>query len=132
MFIWLSNAFLVLLTLAIVYWKPWLILINFAAYCFNYYLLANSFNKKIFAHSEGKFVYRNVFRRRLSFNFEDIVQIDQTTIRKGIVLKLKDNKGFVYLTPYWKNWQYLFRFVLNGVNQDVIKNKEKIFKSLNL
>lgn len=131
-FIWLSNALLVLLTLTIVYWNPILILLNFFAWMFNYYLLANSFNKKIFVHHEGKFVYRNVIRRRLSFNIEDIEQVKATTVRKGLVLKLRDGKGFVFLSPYWRNWRHLYRFILNRVPPEVIVNKDKIFASVDL
>lgn len=131
-FIWLSQVFLVLLTLSVVYWNLWLIIFNFGAYCFNYYLLANSFNKKIFVHSEGKFVYRNVFRRRVSFNVEDIDSITRTKIRKGLVVKLKDGKGFVYLTPFWKNWHHLFRFFLNSVDPAKVKNRERIEALLDL
>ncbi|MCB0737625.1 MAG: hypothetical protein KDC92_08940 [Bacteroidetes bacterium] len=126
-FIWLSQIFLVLLTLSVVYWDfLWLVAVNFIAYAFNYYLLANSFNKKIFVHSEGKFVYRNVFRRRMSFNVDDIESIRRTKIRRGLVLKLKEGKGFVYLTPFWSNSLYLFRFILNRVAPERVEQREKI------
>lgn len=131
-FIWFSQVLLVFLTLSIVYWQPILIVLNFGAYCFNYFLLANSFNKKIFVHTEGKFVYRNVFRRRMSFNIEDIASIRRTKIRKGLMIELKEGKGYVYLTPFWKNWQILFRFVLNRTDPDKIVNREYIDQSLNL
>ena len=121
-----------LLTLSVVYFKPILILLNFALYSLNYYLLANSFNKKIFAHVDGKFVYRNVFRRRLSFNIDEIQSIKQTRIRRGMMIQLKDGKGFVYLTPYWKNWQQLFRFILNRVDPAVVQNKEKLMAAFDL
>jgi len=131
-FIWLSNILLVLFTLTIVYWKPILAVFNFMVWSLNYYFLANSFNKKIFVHYEGKFVYRNVFRRRLSFNIEDIEEVKATKVRRGLMLKLSDGKGFVYLTPYWRNWKNLYRFILNRVNPDKVKGMEKIFSSLDL
>ena len=131
-FIWLSSVLLVLLTLTFVYWNTLLIVLNFSAWLLNYYFLANSFNKKIFVHHEGKFVYRNVFRRRLSFNIEEIDQISATSVRRGLILKLKDGKGFVYLTPYWKNWRFLFRFVVNSVDSEKIKNRAKIIRSFDL
>lgn len=131
-FIWLSNVLLVLLTLSIVYWSPWLIAINFLAWSFNYYFLGNSFNKKIFVSNEGKFVYRNVLRRRLSFNLDEIDNVTQTRVRKGIVIKLKDGKGFVYLTPYWRNWKQLYRFVINRVEPSVVKDRDKIIASFSL
>jgi len=131
-FIWLSNILLVLLTLAIVYWKPYLAVVNFLAWTLNYYFLANSFNKKIFVHNEGKFVYRNVFRRRVSFNIEDILEVKATTVRKGLMIKLKDGKGFVYLTPYWRNWRQLFRFVVSRVEPEKIQDPKKVSSIIDL
>ncbi|MBI1182854.1 hypothetical protein GC194_01190 [bacterium] len=131
-FIWLSNILLVLLTLSVVYWKPLLALLNFIVWSINYYFLANSFNKKIFVHFEGKFVYRNVFRRRLSFNVDEIEEIKATTVRKGLMLKLKDGKGFVYLTPYWRNWKHLFRFVINRTDPAKIVDRDKVLAAFDL
>ena len=131
-FIWLSNVLLVLLTLSIVYWTPLLVLFNFIAWSFNYYFLGNSFNKKLFVSNEGKFVYRNVFRRRLSFNIEEVEEVKLTSVRKGLVLKLKDGKGFVYLTPYWRNWKQLYRFVINRVDPQLIVDREKLIAAFGL
>lgn len=131
-FIWLSNILLVLLTLAIVYNQPVLGVLNFFVWGLNYYFLANSFNKKIFVHSEGKFVYRNVLRRRVSFNLEEIEMVKATKVRKGLMVKLKDGKGFIYLTPYWRNWKLLYRFILNRVGPDKVVESEKIFASFDL
>jgi len=131
-FIWLSNILLVLLTLAIVYKEPILAILNFMIWSLNYYFLANSFNKKIFVHSEGKFVYRNVFRRRVSFNLEDIEMVKATKVRKGLMIKLKDGRGFVYVTPYWRNWKILYRFILNRVGPGKVVDMEKIFSSFDL
>lgn len=132
LFIVLGNLFLVLLVLSVVNRSIIYSALNFGIYCFNAYLLANSFNKKIFVHPSGKFVYRNVLRRRMSFNIEDIESVEQTRIRRGLVLKLKNKGGFVYLTPYWRRWKALFRFVLTRVDPERIKNQERIMKSLNL
>jgi hypothetical protein len=131
-FIWLSNILLVLLTLSLVYWKPVLAGLNFFAWSLNYYFLGNSFNKKLFASNEGKFVYRNVFRRRLSFNVEDIEEVKSTSVRKGLMLKLADGKGFVYLTPYWRNSRALFRFIVNRVDPDKVVDRDKLISAFNL
>lgn len=131
-FIWLSNILLVFLTLSIVYKQPILVLLNFMLWSLNYYFLANSFNKKIFVHNEGKFVYRNVLRRRLSFNLDEIEMVKATKVRKGLMVKLKEGKGFVYLTPYWRNWKLLYRFILNRVEPGKIVESEKIFSSFDL
>lgn len=131
-FIWLSNVLLVLLTLSIVYWKPLIILANGFAWVVNYYFLANSFNKKLFVHYEGKFVYRNVFRRRLSFNIEDIERVELTTVRKGLMIKLKEGRGYVFLTPYWRNYKLLYRFVINRVDPAAVSDRLKMERAFGL
>ncbi|MGB0431273.1 MAG: hypothetical protein ACPGLV_12430 [Bacteroidia bacterium] len=131
-FIWLSNILLVFVTLSLVYWKPVLAGVNFVVWSLNYYFLGNSFNKKLFVSFEGKFVYRNVFRRRLSFNIEEIEEVKLTSVRRGLMLKLADNKGFVYLTPYWRNSKQLFRFVVNRVDPEKVHDREKLISTFNL
>ncbi len=131
-FIWLSNILLVLVTLSIVYWEPILASLNFVVWLINYYFLGNSFNKKIFVSNDGKFVYRNVFRRRLSFNIDEIDNVKLTSVRRGLMLKLADNKGFVYLTPYWRNSRQLYRYIITRVDPSKISEYDRIVSSFNL